>query len=93
MKTDVLFSSASNEWATPQDLFDSLDGIHHFTLDPASTDENAKCEKHFTEREDGLSQSWGGTPCFAILHMAEQFRYGLRKRMRNLRSQTRKLSC
>ena len=60
MKTDVLFSSASNEWATPQDLFDSLDGIHHFTLDPASTDENAKCEKHFTEREDGLSQSWGG---------------------------------
>lgn len=45
-------------------MFDSLDGIHHFTLDPASTDKNAKCEKHFTEREDGLSQSWGGYSVF-----------------------------
>lgn len=58
MKT--LFSSESNEWATPQDFFDKLNKEFHFNLDPCSTDENAKCEKHFTIRENGLSQNWGG---------------------------------
>ena len=52
--------SQSNEWTTPQDLFNALDTIHHFTLDPASTDTNAKCEKHYTIVENGLSQNWGG---------------------------------
>lgn len=60
MNTDLMFSSASNEWATPQDLFDRLDAIHHFNLDPASTDENAKCVNHFTEKDDGLAKNWGG---------------------------------
>ena len=53
-----IFSSASNEWQTPNDLFNKLDNIYHFTLDPCSTDQNAKCEKHFTINNDGLSQSW-----------------------------------
>lgn len=64
MNTDLMFSSASNEWATPQDLFDRLNAIHHFNLDPASTDDNAKCKKHFTEKDDGLSQNWGGYSVF-----------------------------
>jgi phage N-6-adenine-methyltransferase len=55
---DVLFSSASNEWGTPQSLFDALDREFHFTLDPASTHENAKCKKHYTIEENGLAQSW-----------------------------------
>ena len=37
-----LFSSDSCEWETPQYLFDSLNSEFHFTLDPCSTDENAK---------------------------------------------------
>ena len=60
MNKNVMFSSASNEWATPQELFDELDAVHQFTLDPASTHENAKCEKHYTEKDNGLSQNWGG---------------------------------
>ena len=60
MNTGVMFSSASNEWATPQDLFDRLNAVHHFNLDAASTDANAKCLNHFTEVDDGLSQDWGG---------------------------------
>jgi len=44
----IHYSSASNEWATPQDLFDSLNSRYDFTLDPCSTDSNAKCERHFT---------------------------------------------
>lgn len=61
MNTNVMFSSKSNEWGTPQELFDQLDSEFHFTLDPCSTHENAKCIKHYTVEDDGLSQDWGGT--------------------------------
>ena len=54
----IHFSSKSNEWATPQWLFDSLNREFHFTLDPCSTDENAKCSRHYTLAENGLSQDW-----------------------------------
>lgn len=64
MNTDVMFSSATSEWATPQDLFDSLNAEFHFTLDPCSTDENAKCEKHYTKEQDGLKQDWTGERVF-----------------------------
>ena len=56
----TLFSSATDEWATPQELFDPLDAEFHFTLDPCSTDQNAKCEKHYTKVQDGLAQDWTG---------------------------------
>jgi DNA N-6-adenine-methyltransferase (Dam). len=61
---EVLFSSKSNEWATPQEYFDKLNDEFHFTLDPASTHENAKCEKHYTEQENGLLQDWRGETVF-----------------------------
>lgn len=61
MVSDTLFSSATVEWATPQDLFDSLDKVYHFTLDVCSTHENAKCEQHYTIEEDGLKQPWIGS--------------------------------
>ena len=61
---NVFFSSKTNEWSTPQDLFDELNNEFHFTLDPCSTHENAKCERHYTIEEDGLSQSWGGESVF-----------------------------
>lgn len=48
------------EWETPQDLFDKLDSEFHFDVDVASTHENAKCDKHYTEQEDGLQKNWGG---------------------------------
>lgn len=47
-------------WETPQELFDKLDAIHHFTLDVCALPENAKCEKYFTPDDDGLSQEWRG---------------------------------
>lgn len=55
-----MFSSKTSEWATPQDLFDKLNEKYHFNLDPASTDENAKCDNHFTIEQDGLLRNWGG---------------------------------
>jgi len=55
-----LFTSATPEWATPQDLFDRLDAVHHFTLDVCATPQNAKCAQYFTKEQDGLSQEWSG---------------------------------
>lgn len=60
MITKGLFTSNTPEWATPQGFFDKLDAEFHFTIDPCSTHENAKCEKHFTIEDDGLAQNWGG---------------------------------
>lgn len=44
----VMSSSASPEWATPQDVFDDLDAEFGFELDVCATDENAKCSRYFT---------------------------------------------
>lgn len=64
MNTNVFFSSASDLWSTPQDFFNTLDAEFHFTLDPCSTHENAKCTKHYTAEENGLAQTWGGEIVF-----------------------------
>lgn len=59
-----MVSSKSNEWATPQKLFDYLNDIFHFTLDPCSTKENKKCAKNYTIEDDGLSKSWDDETVF-----------------------------
>lgn len=57
-------TSNKDDWETPQKLFDELDLHYNFTLDPCSTHRNAKCEKHYTVEEDGLSRSWAGEVVF-----------------------------
>ena len=57
-------TSNNEEWETPQSLFDKLNGVFHFTLDPCSTDVNAKCVKHYTAEQDGLAQTWKGETVF-----------------------------
>lgn len=59
-----MVSSKSNERATPQSLFNMLNEKFNFTLDPCSTHENAKCLKHYTIEEDGLSKSWANEVVF-----------------------------
>lgn len=58
MVDKALFSSNSEEWETPQDLFDQLNETYKFNLDPCATPENAKCPVYFTKELDGLKQSW-----------------------------------
>ena len=67
MNTDVMFSSRSDNWATPTDLFNKLNEEFHFNLDPCANAENHKCDRYFTKEQDGLKQNWGATECFAIL--------------------------
>lgn len=93
MISDVMFTSKSNEWPTPQSFFDELDKEFHFNLDPCATDENHKCEKYYTMADDGLSQNWGGTACSVIRHMAETLANGLKRVTERDTRTTRLLLC
>ena len=75
----VIFSSDSVEWGTPQALFDAQNLIHNFTLDVAASVKNHKCPRYFTQKMDGLAQSWKGERCWmnppygrAIRHWMEK---------------------
>jgi len=48
-KDTALFSKASDEWSTPQWLFDMLDREFHFDCDAAATKENAKVAACFED--------------------------------------------
>lgn len=60
----ILFSSKRHDWETPQAFFDELDREFHFTLDPCTTPETAKCKKYYTPAENGLLQDWNGETVF-----------------------------
>ena len=74
-----LFSSNTNEWATPQRFFDELDKEFNFTLDPCATSENHKCEKYFTIKENGLIQSWENEVVFCNPPYGRELRLWVRK--------------
>ena len=61
---NIHFKSESNEWETPQDLYNELDKQYGFTLDPCATPSNAKCDNFYTKQDDGLSKSWKGHVVF-----------------------------
>ena len=50
MNTDVMFSSKTDLWETPQEFFDELDAEFHFTLDACALPENAKCARYYNPR-------------------------------------------
>ncbi len=64
IEDSVHFTQRTDEWDTPQWLFDALDKEFGFTLDPCCTTENATCEKYYTMIENGLLQDWGTETVF-----------------------------
>ena len=64
MVNSALFSSNSDEWATPQEIFDELNREFNFNLDVCATESNHKCNLFFTQKDDGLSKKWGGYRVF-----------------------------
>lgn len=64
MNNELMFSSKSDNWATPDDFYKKLNDEFNFNLDPCATDENHKCELYYTKDDDGLSQKWGGYRVF-----------------------------
>ena len=62
MKKSVHFSHKSDEWETPQALFDSLQAeFGGFRCDVAATKDNKKCDAYITAKEDALNASWMNT--------------------------------
>ena len=60
MNTDVMFSSKTDLWETPQEFFDELNDEFGFDIDVCALPENAKCDQYYTPEQDGLSQPWQG---------------------------------
>ena len=54
------FTRKKVDYETPPEIFDPLNDEFGFTLDVAANDDNAKCERYFTELQDGLVQPWDG---------------------------------
>jgi site-specific DNA-methyltransferase (adenine-specific) len=61
---NVHFSSKTNEWYTPKEVFEPLHKEFNFTLDPCCTKYSAKCKKFYTEDDDGLSKDWSEDTVF-----------------------------
>lgn len=60
----VLYSSKTDDWYTPQYLFDALNDEFHFDLDPCADETNHKCDLYYTREQDGLKQDWSGKRAF-----------------------------
>lgn len=79
MLNKSLFSSKSNEYETPIELFNQLDIKYHFTLDPCSTDLNCKCIKHYTKQDNGLLKSWKNEIVFCNPPYGRELYYWVKK--------------
>ena len=55
-----MFSSISDEWETPQALFDVINSVCQFNRDVCATDDNAKCAQYWTQQTNGLNELWQG---------------------------------
>ena len=76
---DIHYSSDSNEWETPIEFFNKLDSEFSFTLDPCCSEFNFKCEKHYTEKENGLKQDWSNDIVFMNPPYGREIKYWVEK--------------
>lgn len=90
MNSAVMFASATDEWSTPQRLFDALDAEFDFDVDAAASLENHKCPVWYGGAIDALAlEHWSSVRCSVWLNppysrcaeflakAAEQARHGL----------------
>ncbi len=78
MNKELMFSSKTDLWATPQYFFDALNKKHNFTLDVCATKENSKCKDFFTPEQDGLAQDWKGV-CWMNPPYGRQIKHWIKK--------------
>ena len=75
----VHIMSETNEWSTPQYLFDELNYEFNFTLDPCATDDNAKCKKYYIIEDDGLKQDWSNEIVFMNPPYGREIKHWIKK--------------
>jgi len=57
---DNRFSSSNQEYETPDELFNRLNGEFHFTRDVCASLDNAKCNCFWSENDSCLDKQWDG---------------------------------
>jgi len=60
MISSGLMSSLSDDWGTPQRVFDDLNAEFGFTVDVCASEFNHKVAHYFDVEKDGLEQTWTG---------------------------------
>lgn len=58
MMNEGMYSSKSDDYGTPQKLFDELNAEFNFDVDVCASADNAKCRRYFSVEENGLLQDW-----------------------------------
>ena len=75
---NVHFSSATDEWETPQDFFDKLNASYWLFLDVCATKENAKCANFYTKEDNALTKEWKGR-CWMNPPYGRNIKYWVKK--------------
>jgi len=61
MNTDLMFSSKTDKWNTPQHLIDDLATVFDWDVDVCASSNNV-CDYYWDEDDNGLFQRWGNYP-------------------------------
>ena len=80
MNTEVMFSSKTDLWATPQEFFDELNKEFAFTTDVCAIPENQSANGSSLLKWTDLNRS-GTEYAGAILHMERKLASGSRKQV------------
>ena len=60
MLNSGVFTSAKDDWVTPDRLFMELNRAYQFTVDAAATADNAKLPRFWTREDSALDKDWAG---------------------------------
>ncbi len=55
---DCMFSSNKHDYETPDNLFSQLNSIFKFKIDLAADENNYKCEKYLSIKDNSLEDPW-----------------------------------
>ena len=64
MINNSMFTCDSNEWETPQKLFDELNKKYNFDLDGCASDQNHKLDYYFTKNDSILNHNLSSMKVF-----------------------------
>lgn len=64
MVSRVHYSSATDEWGTPRELFDKYLVRYALDLDVCATPGREMLPRYFSPEQDGLKQPWGKARCW-----------------------------
>ena len=53
--------SPTDEWSTPDELYDAIYNVCKFNLDVCASKANYKCSKYYTKEDNGLAKEWVGS--------------------------------